>query len=192
MPTREELVVAARQGDEAAFASLVEMDGPGALRLARAILTTRSDAEDAVQEAFFRAWRQLPKLRDAERWSAWFRRIVVRCAIDVVRRRQRIREVAPTRSISSPIVGHDVDAALVRADPSAATADLEAGVADRDLAERALARLVPEDRALLALRFLADLEVPDAAAALGLRLGTAKSRLHRLLARLRDELEAEA
>lgn len=191
MPTREDLVVAARQGDEAAFASLVEMDGPGAMRLAKAILTSRSDAEDAVQEAFFRAWRQLPRLRDAERWSAWFRRIVVRCAIDVTRRRQRVREIAPTRSTSSPIGGQGVQAALVQADPSAATADLVASVADRDLAARALASLAPEDRALLALRFLADLEVPDAAAALGIRLGTAKSRLHRLLARLHDEMEAD-
>lgn len=167
--------MAARQGDADAFAALVEMDGPGGLRLARAIVARPADAEDALQEALLRAWRELPTLRDVARWPAWFRRIVVRCAVDAARRRGRVQEIP-------------LDVAM----PNASTwgGDPALGVPERDLARDALARLDPEDRALLALRYLVDLEVPDAAAVLGLRLGTAKSRLHRLLARLRRELEA--
>jgi RNA polymerase sigma factor (sigma-70 family) len=63
--------------------------------------------------------------------------------------------------------------------------------ADRLELVAAFDRLSPDDRAILALRFYADLEIPDAAAALGIPLGTAKSRLHRALGRLREQLEQE-
>jgi RNA polymerase sigma factor (sigma-70 family) len=52
-------------------------------------------------------------------------------------------------------------------------------------------RLAPDDRAILALRFYQDLEIPDAAAALGIPLGTAKSRLHRAIGRLREQMRQE-
>jgi hypothetical protein len=67
--------------------------------------------------------------------------------------------------------------------------DHGAAVAARLEIEAAFGQLSPEDRALLALRFYADLEVPDAAATLGIPLGTAKSRLSRALGRLRILLE---
>jgi RNA polymerase sigma-70 factor (ECF subfamily) len=63
--------------------------------------------------------------------------------------------------------------------------------ADRLELMAAFDRLSADDRAILALRFYADLEIPDAAAALGIPLGTAKSRLHRALGRLREQLEQE-
>ena len=61
--------------------------------------------------------------------------------------------------------------------------------ADRLALLGAYDRLGPEERTILALRFFADLEVPDVAAALGVPLGTAKSRLHRAIGRLRAEME---
>jgi RNA polymerase sigma factor (sigma-70 family) len=73
---------------------------------------------------------------------------------------------------------------LSRLEPSVDTADRLELIAAFD-------RLSPDDRAILALRFYADLEIPDAAAALGIPLGTAKSRLHRALGRLRDQLERQ-
>jgi len=63
-------------------------------------------------------------------------------------------------------------------------------VATRDQVQRLVACLDQDDRALLVLRFGLDLELPDVAAALGIPLGTAKSRLHRAVARLRTQLEA--
>jgi RNA polymerase sigma factor (sigma-70 family) len=170
MPAREELVIAARSGDRQAFASLVESESPAAYRLLLVILRSEADAQDALQDAFIRAWRDLPSLRDPARWSAWFRRLLVRAALDRGRRERSTREV------------------MARLVPSNPTPDPAAAVADRDEILRVVGRLPAEDRALLVLRFGADLELPDVAAALGIPLGTAKSRLHRLLARLRIEL----
>jgi RNA polymerase sigma factor (sigma-70 family) len=172
MATREELVIAAKAGDDEAFMSLVEIETPEAYRLSLAILRQRHDAEDALQEAFVRAWDRLPELRDAERWSAWLRRIVVSNAIDAGRRKKARRLV--------PLGFHE---------PSPA-GDQAVEIADRDEVGRAMSRLNEKDRALLALRFGHDLELPDVAAALGIPLGTAKSRLHRALARMRKELES--
>lgn len=163
--------MAARSGDQVAFARIVEDDGPRAYRLARAILGSSQDAEEAVQEAFVHAWRELPRLRDAARWPAWFRRITVRAAIDRGRRRPRIREI-------------DLGAHEPPPEPDASGA-----IADRDDVDRVLRRLPPDDRALLALRFLVDLDIDDVAVALGIPPGTVKSRLSRLVARLQAGTE---
>lgn len=165
--------MAARSGDQVAFARLVDLEGPRAYRLARAILGSSQDAEEAVQEAFLHAWRALPRLRDTALWPAWFRRITVRAAIDRGRRRPRIREI----EIGS----------FEPSDASEANLEVEA----RTDMTRALRHLPPDDRALLTLRFLDDLEVPDVAAALGIPAGTAKSRLSRLLGRLRADADIE-
>jgi RNA polymerase sigma-70 factor (ECF subfamily) len=171
MANRHDLVTAARAGDGDAFMDLVHLETPEAFRLSLAILRHPSDAEDALQEAFVRAWSELPGLRDAERWAAWFRRITVNAAIDTGRRKKAFRIV--------PLAFHEPPPA----------ADASDGFAERDEVTRAMDHLDAKDRALLALRFGHDLELPDAAAALGIPLGTAKSRLHRALGRLRKELE---
>jgi RNA polymerase sigma-70 factor (ECF subfamily) len=172
MASRRELVTAAKAGDGDAFMDLVQLETPEAYRLSLAILRHASDAEDALQEAFLRAWRELPGLRDADRWAAWFRRIAVNAAIDTGRRKKAFR-VAPLDFHEPP-----------------PAADSSAGVGDRDEVGRAMAHLDANDRALLALRFGHDLELPDVAAALGIPLGTAKSRLHRALGRMRKEMES--
>jgi RNA polymerase sigma factor (sigma-70 family) len=172
MATRYDLVIAARAGDGDAFMDLVQLETPDAFRLALAILRQPFDAEDALQEAFVRAWRELPRLRDPESWPAWFRRITVNCAIDASRRKKASRIV--------PLGFHEPPP----------EADSSAGTADRDEVTRAMGHLDANDRALLALRFGHDLELPDVAAALGIPLGTAKSRLHRALGRLRKKLES--
>jgi RNA polymerase sigma-70 factor (ECF subfamily) len=172
MATRHDLVIAARAGDGGAFMDLVQLETPDAFRLSLAILRHHSDAEDALQEAFVRAWRQLPGLRDPERWPAWFRRIIVSSAIDTGRRK-KARRIVPLDYHEPPPM-----------------ADSSAGLAARDEVTRIMGCLDANDRALLALRFGHDLELPDVAAALGIPLGTAKSRLHRALGRMRKELES--
>jgi RNA polymerase sigma-70 factor (ECF subfamily) len=173
MTARHELVIQARSGSDGAFMGLVELETPDAYRLTLSILRHSHDAEDALQEAFVRAWRELPDLRDCERWQAWFRRIVVSAAIDTGRRKNSHRFV--------PLGFHEPP-------PDDDASD---SFADRDEVVRAMGSLDTKDRALLALRFGHDLELPDVAAALGIPLGTAKSRLHRALARMRKELENE-
>jgi RNA polymerase sigma-70 factor (ECF subfamily) len=152
---------------------LVHAETPAAYRLALSIVRSPAEAEDAVQEAFLRAWRDIGSLRDVDLWQAWFRRLTVRSALDQTRRRSRVREI-------------DLDLA-------AETPGIEPAVLPADRLElmQAFDLLAPDDRAILALRFFADLEVPDVAAALGIPLGTAKSRLHRALGRLRSHMRQE-
>ena len=163
-----ELVSAARLGDQVAFERLIEAEAARTYRAVLAVVRSPEDAQEVMQDASIRAWRQLGGLRDADSWPAWFRRIAVRQAIDRAGRQGRVR----LREVS-------LDAVEDRAgqDPSS-------GWADRASVMDALRTISSEDRALLGLRFGADLAVPDVAAALGIPLGTAKSRLHRALGRL--------
>ena len=170
---RRDLVTAARDGDREAFASLVRLESRDAYRLSLAILRNPHDAEDAAQDAFVRAWNELPALRDADAWLPWFRRVTVNSALELNRRRGNGHATVP--------LGEFEPAPLP---------DGSGHVATRDQVNRLVGCLDQADRALLVLRFGLDLELPDVAATLGIPLGTAKSRLHRALARLRVELEA--
>ncbi|MGD0248121.1 MAG: sigma-70 family RNA polymerase sigma factor, partial [Candidatus Limnocylindrales bacterium] len=147
------LVIAARSGDATAFAMLVHAETPAAYRLALSIVRSPAEAEDAVQEAFLRAWRDIGSLREADLWPAWFRKLMVRSALDQTRRGPRVREI-----------DLELAAELPGRDPSVSPADWLELMAAFD-------RLAPDDRAILALRFFSDLEVPDVATALGIPLG---------------------
>lgn len=167
-----DLIEAARAGDRLAFERLLERDAQVAYRATLAVLRSPSDAEDALQEAALRAWQRLPQLRDPAGWTSWFRRIAVRTALDHARRGYRSRELV----LDPEAVGG--------ADPTP-SAD------ERVILRAAISSLSADDRAILGLRFAADLQVTDVADALGIRLGTAKARLHRALARLRGLLGEE-
>ena len=162
------LVVLARRGDHDAFAVLARGAIARLDAAARLILRDSELARDAVQEAFIQAWRDLPGLRDPDRFDAWLHRLTVHSCIDAARhRRRRIIEVELT-----PLDGPTVS-------------DSAALVADRDLLERALSGLEPDARALVVMHYYLGMSVPDVADALGIPLGTAKSRLSRSLAQMR-------
>jgi len=172
---QRELVERARRGDREAFtdlaaASLARLDA-----VARLILRDPDLAKDAVQNGLVRAWRDLPTLRDPDRFDAWIRRLVVRACLDEARGQRRHR-------VSSTVI--DVGVSTVP--------DASAAIADQDQLERAFRRLRPEDRALIVLRHYLDLPVPDIAEAMRIPLGTAKSRLSRAMDELRASLEADA
>jgi len=167
------LVAAARSRDRDAFARLVAGETPEAWRLTYSILRNPMDAEEALQDAFVTAWRRLPDLREPERWPGWFRRIVVSAALDHYRRRRR-------RTLGSFIR---------RVEP---VPDESGAIEVRDAFDEHLAGLEPVDRALLTLRYGLDLEMAAVAAALGMPLGTAKSRVHRALRRLRESRSLDA
>ena len=78
---RHELVERARRGDREAFALLAAGEVDRLHAIARLVLRDPHLAEDAVQEALVRCWRQLPKLRDVDRFDAWLYRILVRAAV---------------------------------------------------------------------------------------------------------------
>jgi RNA polymerase sigma factor (sigma-70 family) len=168
-----DLVERARGGDHAAFDALVvgtigRLDGA-----ARLILRDPESARDAVQEAFARAWRDLPGLRDVDRFDAWLHRLLVRACYDEVRRRRRHPVAVEITVLHHPAVS-----------------DSQAASADRDALERALGHLEPDLRALVVLFYYLDLPLAAAADAAGIPLGTAKSRLHRARTELRAALGA--
>ena len=168
------LVERARRGDHDAFAALVD---PSLARLdaaARLVLRDPELARDAVQDALIRAWRDLPGLRDPDRFDAWLRRLTVNACLDLARSRRRRPievEISPLDAPTQP-------------DPSGS-------LADRELVDRALARLDPGHRAVVALHYLLGMPLPDVAASLGIPLGTAKSRLHHALAAMRRSTPAD-
>jgi len=171
-----DLVERARKGDHDAFA---ELAGAAISRLdatAWLMLRDRDSAMDAVQNALLGAWRDLPALRDPDRFDAWLHRLLVNACIDEIRRVRRRRLDVDVTDLSNP--------------PSAA--DAVSAIADRDQLERGFSRLEPEARALIVLHHYLDLPLPEVAIALGIPLGTAKSRLHRALQFMRAALDADA
>ena len=168
-----DLVVRAREGDHDAFAQLVGRSIGRLNAVARLILSDYGRAEDAVQDALVDAWRDLRGLRDPDRFDAWLNRILVRNCHDA-RRRDRRR-----RAIELPI-----------ATEGPALSDAQAHFADVDLVERGLRRLTLEQRSVLVLTYYLDLSQAEAAATIGIPVGTLKSRLNRAIDALRAELAA--
>ena len=162
------LIDRARRGDHAAFAALVD----GSLRrldaAARLVLRDPDLAQDAVQDALIRAWRDLPGLRDPDRFDAWLHRLTVNACLDLLRRRRR----RPIEVELSPI--DDLDAA-----------DHATAFDQHELLDAALRRLDPSHRAVVALHYLLGMPLPDVAVSLGIPYGTAKSRLHYALVTMR-------
>ena len=171
-----DLVERARKGDHDAFA---ELAGAAISRLdatAWLMLRDKDLAMDAVQNALLRAWRDLPTLRDPDRFDPWLRRLVVRACFDELRRlRRRPIEVVITDTTDLPFI-----------------ADSASALADRDQLERGFRRLDPDERAVLVLHHYLDLPLPEVAATLRIPLGTAKSRLYRGLREMRAALDADA
>lgn len=170
-----ELVVRARGGDRDAFSELVASSIGRLTALARMIVRDEYAAQDAVQEAFIQAWRSLPGLREPERFEAWLRQILVRSCFQAARRTKRVGAVeirlTPADEPAIPGVDRHVDI--------------------HDQLERALARIPAEQRAAIVLVYYLDLPVADAAQAMGIPHGTAKSRLNRATQALRAAIEAD-
>ncbi len=169
------LVERARAGDEEAFASLARGAGDRLLAIAYRILRDLALAEDAVQQTLVLAWRELPGLRDVDRFDAWLHRLLVHACYREARRSRRW--AANVRVL--PIDG-----------PSASDAGL-ASVVVRDQLERGFRRLPAEQRAVFVFHHYLGLTLPEIADELGVPLGTVKSRLHYATNTLRAALEAD-
>ena len=169
------LVERAREGDHDAFELLARAAIARLDAAARLILRDRELARDAVQETLLGAWRNLPGLRDPDRFDAWIHRLLVRSCIDGLRRRGS-RPI----EIELPSVG------------GPATADIAPAIADRELVDDALRHLDPGSRAVIVLHYFLGMPLPEAAAVLGIPVGTAKSRLHRSLALMRSTITRDA
>ena len=174
MVDQRELVERASNGDHDAFAVLVGASVARLEAVARLILRDQELARDAVQDAYLRAWRDLPGLRDPERFDAWLHRLTVNACLDALRRRKRRPIEVDLSPIMPPAIG-----------------DQTGNIADRDQLERGFRRLRAEHRAALVLHYYVGMSASAMAESLDIPVGTAQSRLHRALAELRAAIAAD-
>jgi RNA polymerase sigma-70 factor, ECF subfamily len=165
----------ARRGDAVAFEGLLAPRIDGLFRTAWAIVGREADARDVTQEACLAAWRQLPSLRQPDRFDAWLGRILVNACRMHLRSRSRVREVAMPEGTADPIA------------PAAGPDQ----VAEIELISAAFDQLNPDARALLVLHHLQHQPVATIAAALGIPTGTVKWRLHAARQALAAALDGE-
>ena len=165
------LVERAKQGDHDAFAILVDAVAGRQLGAARLIVRDLELAHDATQDALVRAWRDLPGLREPDRFDAWLHRLTVNSCLDLLRRKRRR---------ATEIQIDDLDLA--------GPPDPAAGIADRDALDQALALLDVDSRAVVVLHYYLGLPISEVAVALRIPSGTVKSRLSRSLTTLRVEM----
>jgi RNA polymerase sigma factor (sigma-70 family) len=168
------LVELARAGDEEAFASLARAAGDRLLAIAYRILRDLGLAEDAVQQTLVLAWRELPTLRDVDRFDAWLRRLLVNACYREARRGRHW--AANVRVLSNEL--------------PARTDDYNS-VVERDQLDRGFRRLPPEQRAVFVFHHYLGLTLLEVADELGVPLGTVKSRLHYATNTLRAAIEAD-
>jgi RNA polymerase sigma-70 factor (ECF subfamily) len=165
------LVELAARGDEAAFARLVAAYHADLMRVAYVTCGDPDLAQDAVQSAWTIAWRKLASVRDPGSVKGWLVSVAANEARQLVRRRNR-RVITELK--------------LEGADP--AERDPARSIERVDLVN-ALGRLKPEDRMLLALRYVAGFDSSEIGRLLGKSPSGTRARLARLLARVRGELE---
>jgi RNA polymerase sigma-70 factor, ECF subfamily len=164
-----ELVLAAQAGDTHAFAGLVRMHQRRAYAVARAIVLTHEDAEDAVQEGFLHSYRALDRFRPEQAFGAWLHRIVANAALDIARRRKvRDADELP-ETVASPLPSRD----------PAESQEL------RHRLQAAMAQLGARQRAVIVLHDIEGFKHAEIGAALGIPEGTARSDLHHARAQLR-------
>jgi RNA polymerase sigma-70 factor (ECF subfamily) len=157
-------------GDEFAFARIVGAYHLDLIRVAFVICGDEGLAEDAAQAAWWIAWRRLPSLRDPAHLRPWLVAVAANEARKIINREHR----------------HPV--AELKVDPDPAPATDPGGAIDHIDLANALGRLKPEDRALVALRYAADLDSSELAPVLHMSPSGVRTRLSRLLDRLRKEL----
>jgi RNA polymerase sigma-70 factor (ECF subfamily) len=173
------LLARAREGDVRAFEELVERHQAVAFRVAWLVTRSTPDAEEAAQDGFVKAYRNLGRFRAGEPFRPWL--------LAIVGNEARNRRVAAGRRERLALrAGEERPVAV------AAAADAEALAAgEREELLAAVGRLPERDRLVIAARFFLELNEAETAAALGIRKGTVKSRLSRALERLRKEVEGD-
>jgi RNA polymerase sigma-70 factor (ECF subfamily) len=167
-----DLVERASRGDRDAFSTLAAASVDRCYGLAYRILRDHHRAQDATQQALLGAWRDLPTLRDPSRFEAWLHRLVVHACY--VEARTERRWSARVRVLA---LHHE------------AADDPTDSVADRDQLEHSFRALSPEQRAVVVLHHHHGYPLAEIAKVLGIPEGTARSRLHYAVRRIRVALD---
>lgn len=169
-----ELVQRAQHGDREAYETLARESARRLFLVCHRILRDSDQAEDAAQRALVEMWRDLPSLRDPDRFEAWTYRLAVRCSLAEARRERRLRGTVRLLA-NGPAPGFDALGA----------------VADRDALEGAFRRLTPVQRAVVVLRYFVGLSLEEIAQAVDVPTGTVASRLRYALRAMRAALKEE-
>jgi RNA polymerase sigma-70 factor (ECF subfamily) len=170
-----QLVELAQRGDEDAFEALVRATGDRCVGIAYRILRDLDLAEDAVQNAYVSAWRELRSLREPDRFEPWLHKTLTRACYEEARNSRRLAANVRVLPVESSFTPEDV-----------------LGVVDRDQLDRGIRRLSVEHRAVLVFHHYLGLTLAEVADRLDIPIGTAKSRLHYAINALRAALEADA
>ena len=168
---RAEVLAAAAAGDETAFRRIIAENHEDMRRVCLAMFGDAAIADEAAHAAWLVAWKKVGKVRGAEQLRPWLVSVAVREAKHLLRTRRRLAEVE---------TGVDASAQPGGVDPAT-------GVAAVDL-HAAVARLDPDDAALVAMRYVAGFDSTELAAATGKTPAAVRQRLKRLLDRLREDL----
>lgn len=177
--TVEELVRAAAEGDQDAFAQLVALHEKRVYALAVRMTGRQEDAADVAQEAFLAAWRGLPSFRGEAGFATWLYRLTANAAIDHLRRSRRQRSEA---SLDDGELGLDA------VDPAPTPQEQAESESLREAVRWGMGELSREHRQVLELREYRELSYEEIAGQLGVDLGTVKSRLSRARGALRKIL----
>ncbi len=169
----------AQAGDAAAFRWLFDRDAAGVRRFLQSLLRNRDEADEATQETFVRAHRQLASLRASERWRPWLFGVARRVWFEQVRRDRRDRGRASGAPVEQVDRAPDPEAALI-------------GRESEQLVERALAELEEERRAALLLRLDHGLDYDSIGEVLGWPLSKVKNEIHRARIALRASIGSYA
>ncbi|MBY4627931.1 RNA polymerase sigma factor [Rhizobium croatiense] len=182
-----DLVPLAKMGDEPAIRILVQRHNQRLFRTARAIIRNDAEAEDVVQAAYIKAFTGLAAFRGNAQLSTWLTRIAVNEALGRVRRRKNtagLEEIdMQTTSPGGEIL--QFPSSLSATDPEAELSRSQA----RHLLENAVDELPDDFRAIFVLRDVEGMSTDEAAAHLGIRPETAKTRLHRARKMMRQSIE---
>jgi RNA polymerase sigma factor (sigma-70 family) len=170
-PDLTRTIASAVAGDDLAFGRIVAAHEVEMHRVCVAVCRDQAIAADAVQAAWATAWRKLDSVRDPARLRPWLVSIAVNETRQLMRKRHRRAQVELIVDPSDDTMG---------VDPAT-------GIDAIDL-DAALARLDPDDRALLAMRYVAGFDATELSVAIGLSPSGTRTRLERLLARLRQDL----
>lgn len=168
---RASLLASAAAGDEAAFRRIIAENHDSMRRVAAHITGDLALAEEATQAAWLIAWKKLGNVRDEAHLQPWLVSVAANEAKRVLRKRRRRGEVEVAIDVTGEPSGFD---------PTT-------GISSMDL-DAALDRLEPDDRALLAMRYVAGFDSNELAIAFGLSPSGTRKRLERLRQRLREEL----
>ena len=172
MEARREQVEQAMRGDHEAFAGLVSACVDELYSTATLILRDRSASEEAVQEALVRAWLGLPKLRDPDRFTGWLHRLLTNACYDEARKQGRRKVEIELLPAYSPLTSDESIPS-----PHETRSTVPSGGST-------------PHRAALVLRHYVGMPISEVARAMGVPIGTAKSRLHHAERTLRAALEA--